>query len=263
VQSNKVILKLGGSVITDKEEPYSFARDNLMRITREIRDYAQCIAVIVHGTGSYGKGLAREYDLTSDFMGLEELDMIVTFNHRFRELNLRVMNVLIDMGLKVVSISPSSLFMCEGGRITTVNWVILREYLSRGITPVVYGDVILDIKSGFYACSSDQMVARISEYLKPPSVLFLTDVDGVYLRYPPQYPDDPVLEKAEERTLLKLECDYRVGVGEMYYKVKCAVEAAHFCEECLIINGRRPGILKRALMGDKVLGTTVIGRNRS
>jgi isopentenyl phosphate kinase len=120
MQGNTVVLKLGGSVITDKAKPYSFARENVMRIAREIRDCAQCIPVIVHGTSSYGKSLTRAYGLTSDFIGLEHLDMIVTFNHRLRELNLRVMDALIDVGLRVVSLSPSSVFMCENGRIATV-----------------------------------------------------------------------------------------------------------------------------------------------
>ena len=63
------ILKLGGSILSDKNIPYSIKWDNLERIAMEIKnalDYYKSQnkdirLIVVHGGGSFGHPVAKKY----------------------------------------------------------------------------------------------------------------------------------------------------------------------------------------------------------
>ena len=69
-----MILKLGGSLLTDKRKERSLREEDLKRIGKEIAEGAQAIKgglVIVHGGGSFGHPLASKYDLVVTVPTLE------------------------------------------------------------------------------------------------------------------------------------------------------------------------------------------------
>ena len=65
--ANAKILKLGGSVITDKSAPVGVARINVIDcIAQQIALYGHPI-ILVHGTGSFGHPLYHAYNLENEF----------------------------------------------------------------------------------------------------------------------------------------------------------------------------------------------------
>lgn len=59
-----MLVKLGGSLITDKNTPFAEQRDVIDRLTMEIHEakHEKDITLVVgHGSGSYGHLLARRY----------------------------------------------------------------------------------------------------------------------------------------------------------------------------------------------------------
>ena len=63
--SELVLLKLGGSVITDKSQPFTAREDTIRRLGREIRqaleDQPNLRLVLGHGSGSFGHVVAQNY----------------------------------------------------------------------------------------------------------------------------------------------------------------------------------------------------------
>ena len=63
------ILKLGGSILCDKNIPFSIKWDNLERISMEIRNAIDSYnnnndkldLIIIHGGGSFGHPVAKKY----------------------------------------------------------------------------------------------------------------------------------------------------------------------------------------------------------
>ena len=52
------ILKLGGSVITHKDEYFSPHNENIERLAEEIKKSSSKSLVIIHGAGSFGHPVA-------------------------------------------------------------------------------------------------------------------------------------------------------------------------------------------------------------
>ena len=72
VSTEPVILKLGGSVITDKAADQGIVREaDLLRIAKEVSEYRGKM-IVVHGAGSFGHTYAKKYGLD---MGFENYDI--------------------------------------------------------------------------------------------------------------------------------------------------------------------------------------------
>ena len=60
------IVKLGGSVITDKNQPFSIRKIIISNLLTQIKNSEKKI-IIVHGGGSFGHPLAKEYQIHKGF----------------------------------------------------------------------------------------------------------------------------------------------------------------------------------------------------
>ncbi len=61
--SDIVILKIGGSVLTDKNKISAPRPEDIARMAREISDGKNTKLVLIHGAGSFGHHQAKEYGL--------------------------------------------------------------------------------------------------------------------------------------------------------------------------------------------------------
>ena len=61
------ILKLGGSVITDKKKPLTPNLQAIERLANEIAQAKVSSLIVVHGGGSFGHYLAKQYNLTEGY----------------------------------------------------------------------------------------------------------------------------------------------------------------------------------------------------
>jgi len=67
-----IILKLGGSLLTDKRRKFSFRFEVMKRVAQEIKESGARL-VVVHGGGSFGHPLAVEYKLAEGIVSEEQL----------------------------------------------------------------------------------------------------------------------------------------------------------------------------------------------
>ena len=94
VSTEPVILKLGGSVITDKAADQGIVREaDLLRIAKEVSEYRGKM-IIVHGAGSFGHTYAKKYGLD---MGFDPEGVIIT-HESVKKLASRVVDALNEYG---------------------------------------------------------------------------------------------------------------------------------------------------------------------
>jgi isopentenyl phosphate kinase len=255
------ILKLGGSVVTDKDKPFTPNTQNIERLAAEVAASMPTPLVVVHGGGSYGHPVAKQYKISEGYKNPGQLAGFSRTHQAMVQLNKIIVDSLLDAGVPAFSLSPSSFIVTEARRITELDTAKIRRYLGAGMVPVLYGDAVLDTQQGFAILSGDQLVMRLAASLKADRIVLGSDVDGVFTA-------DPKLVK-EARHIPRLslkELDGMVKIGEalntdvtggMLGKVREAAEAVAAGVEVILVNAGEAGRVEAALRGEKVMGTVL------
>jgi len=261
-----IILKLGGSVITRKGSlTPTLDTSNLKRIAREISNSSYHKLIVVHGAGSYGHPYAREYAIGSEIESKEELARkMLGFSktqNSVKILNALVCQYLSEQGIPAVSIQPSSFIQTYKKRIVSADIGLISKYLDQGFVPVLYGDVVLDRdhKIKMAVLSGDQIVKYLAENLNPEKVILGSDVDGIYNKDPKRYPDASIIKVVTSyHDLESTEGTQTVDVtGGMGGKLSELLELTKIGIESEIINASHDNNIKRALNGEKGIGTLI------
>lgn len=168
------ILKIGGSVLTDKNRPACARTGEIERVAREAAASSSGL-VIIHGAGSFGHIPAKKYGLPEKFdpEGLRETHASVV------RLNELVVGALSRAGANPVPVHPFSCALLRGGRIESIYTEPISEMVKRGLIPVLHGDVAMDALRGSGIVSGDQLVSYLARALCANVVAVGTDVDGV------------------------------------------------------------------------------------
>jgi isopentenyl phosphate kinase len=156
-----VLLKLGGSLITDKTRPGVARRAVIRRLAREIAAAAAGRGaprlLIGHGSGSFGHAAAAEGGLLHGADARRRLDAIARTQRRASDLHRIVVAALADAGALPFSLAPSSFLLATNGRFGDAFVAPVFEALDRGLLPVIYGDVILDRTLGAVIVSTEEL----------------------------------------------------------------------------------------------------------
>ncbi len=255
-----MLVKLGGSVITDKSRLRTFREENVSRLAGEIARAGKDV-ILVHGAGSYGHVVADKYKLQRGYIDDRQLKGVGEVAKDVRDLNAKVMRVLMSRGLAGISIPPSIAAELDNGALVSLDLPVFEGYLSIGIMPVTFGDVALDRSRRFGICSGDQLMECLAEHFKPERVIFCTDVDGVYSSDPSTNSDAKLIERVDAATLdvLPRRSRYIDVTGSIHGKIECMLRMASNCGNCIVLNGNVRGRLESALKGRKVKGSRIVG----
>lgn len=169
------ILKIGGSVITDKSaEDGAARRGEIRRIAKEIAGFDSRL-IIVHGAGSFGHPQAKRYGLTGKF---DASGSIIT--HRsVKELNDIIVDELNEAGVSAIGLHPMNCTISNDGRICEMALNVITSMLDAGFVPVLHGDVVMDSKLGTSILSGDQIVPYLASKLNARRVGIGSAENGV------------------------------------------------------------------------------------
>jgi isopentenyl phosphate kinase len=175
---DRVILKLGGSVITDKSADCAINRAGLESLATAIAGARHEGIVIVHGAGSCGHPEAKRYHLDKGASPGQTGGIYVT--HRaVSGLNDAVVETLRSKGVAAVGIHPLHAAVADNGRLIGFEDRHLETMLALGMVPVIHGDVVMDLSRGACIVSGDQLVRYLAAALSISRVGLATDVPGV------------------------------------------------------------------------------------
>lgn len=176
-----VLIKLGGSVITDKSGDCTVNTETLERISGVISSHSEIQFIIVHGgAGSCGHPEAKRHHL--DMGGLDSNNKSGIFiTHRaVLKLNTAVVNALRANGVEAVGIHPLDACTAKNGRLESFSHQPVEMLVHQGIVPVLHGDVVMDsVRGGACIVSGDQLVSAIPARIHVDRIGLATDVAGV------------------------------------------------------------------------------------
>jgi isopentenyl phosphate kinase len=177
--SEIVILKIGGSVLTDKNKVSAPRPDEIARMAREISDGKNTKLVLIHGAGSFGHHQAKEYRLKD---GLNDMSIkgILPTHNAVKALNKMILDALHINGVDSLPVHPLSSCVLRDGRIEHMCVEAIELMLEHDIVPVLHGDVAMDATRGEDILSGDQLVGYLARALNAKRVGIGTNVDGVY-----------------------------------------------------------------------------------
>jgi len=255
------VVKLGGSVITNKRAAGSrrgvkarFFPRVARRLLKEIRDSRQEV-IIITGAGSFGHVLADKHGLKLGYKEDGQWDGYCQVSRDVRRLNLLVLDEALRLGMRPISVPPSVSVLQAEGKIHYLDEGVFRRYLAQGLTPVTFGDVVLDMgQRRFSICGGDALALHLAQLFRADRAIFVSDIDGIKVG------DDGAL--AREFTNADLEritpprgAEGKDVTGGIAAKARLALELAASGTETVILNGKKRGRLLSALKGDGPVGT--------
>ncbi len=253
-----ILIKLGGSVITDKSEYKKFNREQTARLCAEIAASSKGV-LVVHGAGSYGHVLSKQYQLQHGLQDFRQIPAVAQVQHDVRELSLNVVEEMIKVGMPAVSVPPGSCFVMDNGRLIVDNPEPIRALAHIGVMPVLFGDVVADRSKGFGICSGDQAMEALAKIFKPDRIVFVSDVDGLYTADPKKDENAKLIPEVDGKMLDKLDSELTVAdvTGGIRGKVDEMLKICGDSGECILVNGTVPGRLLSLLRGEDVPCTKV------
>ncbi len=262
-----VLLKLGGSLITDKARPDTARPEVLRRLAGEI---AEGVArwpdgrrlIVGHGSGSFGHEAAARYRVHEGLGDPERLPGVSATQERAAALHHLVTDALSAAGLLPFSVAPSSALVAAGGRPVRLSVEPLLLALSAGLLPVVYGDVVMDRLQGAAICSTESVFLALAPALVE---------HGIHVSQALWAGATPGILDASGRPIERIVPSDTGGAravaggaaetdvtGGMLHRLEAALELADRGVPSLIFDGTVPGHLSAALQGDPVPGTRVL-----
>ena len=172
-----ILLKLGGSVVTDKRHDGLLDHAAICGIA-DVLGAAKFFGVIVHGAGSCGHPEAQRYGLARGADRTNRAGIPVT-HEAVASLNRAVVTALRGAGIDAVGVHPLAACTTDDGRIASFEEEPLRLLLGLGCVPVLHGDVVMDRRRGACIVSGDQLVAYLAPRLGPSRIGLVTNVPGV------------------------------------------------------------------------------------
>ena len=183
-----IFLKLGGSLITDKDKPYTPRLDKLADLALEIKTVLdstpELVLILGHGSGSFGHTAAKKYGTRNGVKTSEQWHGFAEVRFQAAELTRYVMQTLLEAGVPAIPFSPSASMVSNNRKVTSHNILAIRKALEAHLLPVVHGDVAFDEALGGTILSTEDVFAFLAEQFPPTRILLAGIEAGVWEDFP-------------------------------------------------------------------------------
>jgi isopentenyl phosphate kinase len=259
-----VFLKLGGSLITDKNRPHTPRMEVIRRLAAEIvaaraKDTGLRI-LLGHGSGSFGHIPARRYGTRQGVRTEQEWRGFVEVWREAVQLNRIVVDALGEVGLPAISLPPSSSTLACDGQVENWNLAPVRRALEANLLPLVFGDVVFDSRRGGTILSTEDLFSYLADQLQPQRILLAGIEAGVWADFPccTRLVDEITPANWNDRAVTVGGSTATDVTGGMASKVRQSLELVERIPnmEVFIFSGETPGAIEQALTGTH-LGTRI------
>lgn len=241
-----ILIKLGGSIITNKERPLSPRIATIKKIVKQLKKIREPI-VIVHGGGSFGHYWSVRYDMHTkpkkyDFHGLSIV------KNSMVGLNKLILDEFAKNKLNPYCLPPTD-FM-SGNRPVLAKIREIKQIASSGLIPITFGDALWYGNKKSYILSGDRIMSILAEILRPRLSIFALNVDGLYSDLKTKH---LIYEMKNEKVAIQ---DIPMDVtGGMKRKVEEAKRISHMGLDVFFVNGNKPERIVSAVTKNKFEGT--------
>ncbi len=256
-----VVIKYGGSAMEDPELRATVMSDIVLLKIVGVNP------VIVHGGGKAISAGMKRFNVPVEFRnGLrvttdEGMEVVRTI--LVGEVNQDLVRQINEHGNLAVGVSGSDAGtviaeqidpdLGRVGRVTAVNTGFLTEILQSDYIPVVAG-VALGEDGGYYNINADTVAGNIAAALGAQKIIFLTDVDGLYMDFDDK--DSLVSNMTMEEAQAIIDAK-AVSTGMIPKLKSCITSLEGGVYRAHIINGTTPHALLLELLTDTGVGTVI------
>ena len=246
-----ILIKLGGSIITNKKKPLSPRKGSIDKIVKALKKIDEPI-IVVHGGGSYGHYWSVKYNMHTKPANYNIHGVSVVKNSMI-ELNKIILDSFLKNRLNPYCLPPTDFIFGNKPIIKKVKEI--EKIAKSNLVPVTFGDALWYGKKKSYILSGDRIMSILAKILKPRLCVFVLNVDGLY--------SDPKTKKlihelkGEKPLILKSSKDV---TGGMKRKVDEATKISKNGMNVFFVNGNKPERIVDAVKRKKFHGTLFKGR---
>lgn len=254
-----ILIKLGGSIITDKTRPLSVKQktiDNLCKTLKKIREPL----IVVHGGGSFGHYWSVKYDMHTKEKRYD-LHGVAIVKNSMIELDKIILDSLLKHKLHPYSLPPTD-FM-SGDRPMPKKIEEISQIACSGLTPLTYGDALWYGKKKTYILSGDKIMTHLAKVLKPRLCIFALDEDGVYS----DLESKTLISEIDSLHNVISKNDHNNAImdvtGGMTRKMTESLKISKMGVNVFFVNGNKPQRIIRAITDKKFKGTLFRGKKNA
>lgn len=171
-----ILIKLGGSIITNKEKALSPRRKTIDNLAKNLKKIDEPM-IIVHGGGSYGHYWSVKYDMHTKPKKYDIHGVAIVKNSMV-ELNKIILDSFVKNRLSPYCLPPTD-FM-DGNKPIAKKVKEIEKISKSGLIPVTFGDALWYGQNKTYILSGDKIMTHLSKILKPKLTIFALNEDGLY-----------------------------------------------------------------------------------
>ena len=246
-----ILIKLGGSIITNKEKPLSPRRKTIDNLAKSLRKIEEPM-IIVHGGGSYGHYWSVKYDMHTQPRKYEIKGVSIVKNSMI-DLNKIILDSFVKNRLTPYCLPPTD-FM-SGNKPIAKKVKKIQKIAKSGLIPVTFGDALWFGQNKTYILSGDKIMTHLSKILKPRLIIFALNEDGLYSDLKTKKLIREL--KGESPKISENKMDV---TGGMTRKVEEASKIAKMGMNVFFVNGNKPNRIVQAVKNRKFEGTLFKGK---
>ena len=241
-----ILIKLGGSIITNKKKPLSARRKIIDNTLKQIRKIKEPI-IIVHGGGSYGHYWSIRYNMHTK-PARYDLKGVSVVKNSMVELNKIILDAAVKNRLNPYCLPPTD-FM-KGNSSIKSKILAINDIAKSGLMPITYGDALWYGQKKSYILSGDVIMTTLARILKPRLCIFVLNVDGVYSNMKSK--KLIYAFKKEKPVITTNKMDVTGGITR---KITEASKISRSGLKVFFVNGNKPQRITDAVYGKKFEGT--------
>ena len=246
-----ILIKLGGSIITNKEKPLSVRRKTINNLAKSLKKINEPM-IIVHGGGSYGHYWSVKYSMHTKERKYDLRGVAIVKNSMI-ELNKIILDSLLKNKLNPYCLPPTD-FM-SGNKPISKKVKEIEKIAKSGLIPVTYGDALWHGQKKTYILSGDKVMTHLAKILRPRLCIFVLNEDGLYSDLKSK---KLIYELRDKRYLIS---ENKMDVtGGMTRKVEEALKISKIGMNVFFVNGNKPERILKAVRNRKFKGTLFRGK---
>jgi isopentenyl phosphate kinase len=249
-----ILIKLGGSIITNKEKPLSPRKKTIDNLTKSLRKINEPI-IIVHGGGSYGHYWSVKYDMHTKEKKYD-LRGVAIIKNSMIELNKIILDSLLKNKQSPYCLPPTDFMTGNKPIIKKVKEI--EKIAKSGMIPVTFGDALWFGQKKTYILSGDKIMTHLAKILRPRLSIFALNEDGLYS------------DLKSKKLIYELKGEHPVisentmdVTGGMTRKVEEALKIAKMGMNVFFVNGNKPERIVKAVKNKKFEGTLFKGKRNA
>ncbi len=246
-----ILIKLGGSIITNKEKPLSVRRKTINNLAKSLKKINEPM-IIVHGGGSYGHYWSVKYNMHTKEKKYDLRGVAIVKNSMI-ELNKIILDSLLKNKLNPYCLPPTD-FM-SGNKPISKKVKEIEKIAKSGLIPVTYRDALWYGQKKTYILSGDKVMTHLAKILRPRLCIFVLNEDGLYSDLKSK---KLIYELRDKRYLIS---ENKMDVtGGMTRKVEEALKISKIGMNVFFVNGNKPERILKAVRNRKFKGTLFRGK---